>query len=112
MLKRKCPTIVCRYELANTQLLQACSGRGCRGFRDFEVPLVVVTMSDGVTVESNSLDKALTVFDRPETTLLGVSVGQLLESSFLHAVVAADRQPSARISELLCEGGEGTTVER
>lgn len=40
------------YELATRQILQPCSGRGCRGFRDFDVPLLMISISDGLSIET------------------------------------------------------------
>ena len=66
------PTIASlSYELATRQILQSCNGRGCRGFRDFEVPLLMVTISDGITVDSGTpLTKVLRPYYRPEVTMV------------------------------------------
>ena len=79
-----------RYELATRQILQACSGRGCRGFRDFEVPLLMITISDGLTIESGlPLTTALRPYYRPEVTMVRTRTRtRTLLTCYVHACVA------------------------
>ena len=66
--------------------------------------------SGGMTAESSGLPRALRPFDRPETTLVAISLGAAEAESFLHTVVAADRQPGGLISELRCGGSAASSV--
>ena len=57
------------FATAQSQLLSLRSGEEeeNRGFREYTVPLVVITVSDGVTIEGGErLSKTLRPFNRPE----------------------------------------------